>query len=57
MMASPQKSASAGASCVSTGNCANNFLSYMVSGVSKTLTPVGLALDGHIIYAPWKSST
>lgn len=57
MMASPQKSASAGQSCQSTSNCASNTLTYMVSGVSKTLTPVGLALDGHVIYAPWKSTT
>lgn len=57
MMASPQKSATAGASCVSTGNCASNTAQYMVNGVSKSVTPVGLALDGHIIYSPWKSST
>jgi hypothetical protein len=35
-------------------DCATDTKSYMVSGVEKKKTPIGLALDGHHIYGPWK---
>lgn len=57
MVASPQKSSSVSYSCLEYGTCASNTAQYMVSDISKSLTPVGLALDGHVIYGPWKSNT
>lgn len=54
MMASPQKSSSVGYSCQSYGTCGTSTASYMVGDISRSPDPVGLALDGHIIYAPWK---
>jgi hypothetical protein len=57
MLPSAQKAAVLGSSCGSYGNCNSATSTYMVSGVPHVPTPVGLALDGHIIYSPWKSAT
>jgi len=57
MQASPQKSSSSGQSCASYPGCKSDVKTYMTNGISKQVNPVGVALDGHIIYAPFKSNT
>lgn len=38
--------------------CSNNLINYGLSGYTtkKTLTPIGIAKDGHIIYGPYDST-
>lgn len=57
MMTSAQKSADPPQTCSGYGNCATNPKTYMISGVTKAKTLVGIALDGHLIYGPWKTAT
>lgn len=57
MMSSPQKSSSSGQSCASYPGCKTSTSTYMASSVSKTPSPIGIALDGHAIYSPWKSTS
>jgi hypothetical protein len=57
MMTSTLKSATQVSACVGFSNCGTQTSTYMTAGVSKSLAAVGIALDGHIIYGPWKSAT
>lgn len=43
--------------CQGYQGCSTNTQSYMLSGVTPHVTPVGIALDGRIIYGPFKSPT
>lgn len=57
MSTSPQQLSSQSQACSSFQNCATATSSYMTSGVQKILQAVGIALDGHIIYGPWKDTS
>ena len=43
--------------CRNYKNCASNTKNYMSTYTLQALTQVGLALDGRIIYGPYKNST
>lgn len=57
MTTSSQQLSHQSQACTGFQNCGTATSSYMTSGVQKTLQAVGIALDGHIIYGPWKDNT